>query len=140
MKRIFSIFALAALMLLPSTGLQAQEILDKTDFPSVGSTGHTLVRKGYHPSEPNYSPNTCEVKITKMPSGDTPGTATITKYSFNGYSDPLSCYVSAYFQDKSGRKFVVTKIADNAFQKVNYATSICLQYFDDDVWKNYVKN
>ena len=140
MKKIFSIFALAALMLLPSTGLKAQEILDKTDFPSVGSTGHTLVRKGYHSSEPNYSPNTCEVKITKMPSGDTPGTATITKYSFNGYSDPLSCYVSAYFQDKSGRKFVVTKIADNAFQKVNYATSICLQYFDDDVWKNYVKN
>lgn len=130
MKKIFSIFALAVLMLLPGTGkMFAQDVMSDVDLPSVGSTGWTWVRSSNWIGKSTETAWGFNIKVTKMPNGSTPGEITLVSLFTHGASGPERCYVSSYIQDKSGRKFVVTKIADEAFTAKHYIKKVGFNYF-----------
>mgnify|MGYP002623853956 CR=1 FL=1 len=122
MKRFYSIFAIAALMLF-GTGatLFAQGTTD-SDLSKTGATGWIPIYDGFNSSRyVGY----CDVTVTVMPSGSYPGFVTITGSHMQATSSKW--YVSAYFTDKSGRKFLVHHISSNAFT----SSSV------EEIWLNY---
>ena len=140
MKKIFSVLALAALLL---TGLNerafAQDVLPNADLSYIGAKGQTIVRRGSSLTS-DMSANSCEVIVKTMPSGDRPGTLILSKYNSNTYSSPYSAYISCYVQDKNGRKFVVTSIGNSCMGGVpSNTTYMYLNYFNNDIVENYVE-
>ncbi|MBQ7210810.1 MAG: leucine-rich repeat protein [Paludibacteraceae bacterium] len=134
MKRILSILAMAALMLLGMGGLTFAQDTTSSDLDKVGATGSTNARRGATVSSTPFG--VCNVTVTKMPSGNTPGYVTITGASSLTFCEE-SWYVSAYFKDKSGRQFIVTKIGNNAFSGTACQTSfkyIWLNYFNSSLF------
>ena len=140
MKKIFSVLALATLLL---TGLNerafAQDVLPNADLSYIGAKGQTIVRRGSSLTS-EMSANSCEVIVKTMPSGDRPGTLILSKYNSNTYSSPYSAYISCYVQDKNGRKFVVTSIGNSCMGGVpSNTTYMYLNYFNNDIVENYVE-
>lgn len=132
MKRNFSVFAIAAMMLLGMGGNVFAQDATNSDLDKVGATGATMVRRGTNVSSTPFG--TCGVKVTKMPSGNTPGFVTITDAKTSTFCEDI-WNISAYFTDKSGRKFIVTKIGSNAFANApchTEMTGIWLNYFVSD--------
>ena len=125
MKKIFSVFALTACMLSGVVGTSFAQDTSTSDLNKVGATGWTYARRGDYVSSTPFG--SCAVTVTAMPSGSNPGFVTITGATNNTGSD-TKWYVSAYFTDKNGRKFVVSQIGSNAFTSQTNATEIWLNY------------
>ena len=126
MKRIYSFFAALAMLLFSVSGTVFAQDKTDSDLSSVGATGYTNVRRGSGSSSALFG--ACTVQVLSMPSGDIPGFVAITEASNNTGTDTY-WYISAYFTDKSGRKFLVCQITDNVFSKWTNAKEIWLNYF-----------
>ena len=139
MRKILSLFALAAVLLSGVVSAQAQNSTP-SDLNAVGAKGYVNAYEGsLGSSTSNYG---CTVTVTKMPSSGAPGTLKITDIS-SAYSYWLKdACIAGYVSDKNGRKFVVTRIDDNAFTS-NWAqknvTNITIHYDKADVFANYVQ-
>lgn len=127
MKRILSILAIAALMLLGMGGLTFAQDTTSSDLDKVGATGSTNARRSGELSSAIFG--SCTVTVTKMPSGDTPGFVSISAAHNLTASDEI-WYISAYFTDKNGRKFLVNKISSAVFSGDKWAKEVWLNYFN----------
>lgn len=140
MRKILSLFALAAVVLTGVSVTAHAQNATTSDLNAVGAKGYVNAYEGsLGSSTSNYG---CTVTVTKMPSSGAPGTLKITEIS-SGYSYWLKdACIAGYVSDKNGRKFVVTRIDDNAFSdswsKKN-VTNITIHYEKADVFANYVQ-
>ena len=132
MKKSYFVLALTACMLsCMGATLFAQDTTD-SDLSKVGATGYTNCHNTNSTSSTSYE--YCDVTVTQMPSGTTPGYVTITGIHKNlGYFHS-TIYISAYFTDKNGRKFIVTKIGDNVFENNTSIEKLYLNYFTGDLY------
>ena len=124
MRKIFSVFVLTAWMLSGVVGTLSAQGKSDSDLNKTGATGWTYIYSGSGLSGKYVG--SCDVTVTQMPSGSTPGFVTITGRHIDATSGKW--YVAAYFTDKSGRQFVVTKIGNNAFSGSSNVNEIWLDY------------
>ena len=110
MRKILSLFALAAVLLSGVVSAQAQNSTT-SDLNAVGAKGYVNAYEGsLGSSTSNYG---CTVTVTKMPSSGAPGTLKITGTT-SGYSYWLKdACIAGYVSDKNGRKFVVAQEGDS---------------------------
>lgn len=139
MKRLFSVLALAAVMLLPGTGKLFAQDQVTDDFTAVNATGKTYIwGDDYYTSDKQVG--LCDVVVTKMPSGSTPGQLAITHAVPSWYSYyPNSMKLSVYIKDKSGRLFYITKIGNDVFKNETNIYSLYMECFTSDATKEFRK-
>ena len=126
MKKIYSIFALAAVMLL-GANLSAHAETIEQDLSSVGAQGYIKV----YEEGTIYLEAYVTCTVTKMPTSSNPGCLTINsvlnKETFQATTNVYNAVsIDGTITDKSGRKFIINQIADNAFKDCNKVTSIKL--------------
>ena len=135
MKRFLSVLAVAAWVLLGTGGRVFAQNAINDDLDKVGTTTGVSV---FRYSSMSTLIGACSVTVTKMPSGSNPGHLTVTGYK-NYTGGDTDLYVAAYITDKSGRKFIVTKIGDNAFAGNTNITSVYMYYYGN-TWFTTEKN
>ena len=139
MKRLFSIFALAALMLLGMGGAANAKNITENVF----EVGHTFSCKASK-QDGGTEYGSLTFKVTQVGSTTTPGQVTLITFmsDWGDYSPSYwsgALWIPSYFTDPAGRKYVLTRIGDNVFQGGANISYIYFNYETDEMF-DYVGN